>query len=131
MAKIPSDAILLASGRIADLWNSDVNKSVRQKLAKEMKEGAREFEKKFGLPLDQVERMTLVIMDAPPSREDPLLFVRTTKPYDRGQAGRPRQGRPAEEVPGRSPLRRRQGLDRSIRSIPNPWSTAPLRRSTV
>lgn len=85
LAKIPGDAIFLASGRIAELWNSDLNKSVRQKLAKEMKEGASEFEKNYGLPLDEVERMTLVIMDPPPGREEPMMFVRTTKPYERAK----------------------------------------------
>jgi hypothetical protein len=85
LAKIPSDAVLLASGRIAELWNSDVTKSVRQKLAKEMDRGSREFENKYGLSLDEIERMTLVIIDPPPGREDPLMFVRTAKPYERAK----------------------------------------------
>src|SRR5262249_42269706 len=72
LAKIPSDALLLVSGKVADLWNSDFNKSVRQKMTKEMAEGTREFEKQFGLSLDQVERMTLVIMDPPPRGGEPL-----------------------------------------------------------
>src|SRR5262249_25904905 len=79
LAKIPGDAVFLVSGRIADLWNSDLNKPVRQKLAKEMNEGARDFEKKFGLPVDQVERMTMVVLDES-GRGEPLLFVRTIKP---------------------------------------------------
>ncbi|HEY7427396.1 MAG TPA: DUF1559 domain-containing protein [Gemmataceae bacterium] len=82
LAKIPSDAVFLASGRIADLWNSEFTKPVRQKLAKEMNEGARDFEMKFGLPVDQVERMTMVVLEER-GRGEPLLFVRTAKPYDR------------------------------------------------
>ena len=82
LAKVPSDAVFLVSGRVADLWNSDLKKSVRQKLAKEMIEGTREFEKKFGLPLDQVERLTLAMMNVR-GPEEPLLFVGMTKAYDR------------------------------------------------
>jgi hypothetical protein len=82
LAKVPSDAIFLASGHVAALWNSDFSKPVRQKLAKEMNEAAGEFEKKFGLPLDQVERMTVAVLDVmgPP---EPLFFVGTLKAYDR------------------------------------------------
>jgi hypothetical protein len=84
LAKIPSDAIFLASMRFADLWNSDVTKPVRQKLAKEMKEGAKEFEKKFGLTADQVERLTMVFLNIHGPGE-PLFFVGTTKAYDRSK----------------------------------------------
>jgi hypothetical protein len=85
LAKIPSDAFFLVSGRIAELWNSEVNKPVRQKLAKHMDEGAKEFEKKYGLSLDEVERMTVVFMDPPHGGVEPLFFVRTTKPYERAK----------------------------------------------
>ena len=84
LAKIPSDAVFLVSGRIAELWSSDVVKSARQKLAK-IDEGSREFEKKYGLSLTEIERMTLVIIDPPPGKEEPLMFVRTTKPYERAK----------------------------------------------
>ncbi len=85
LAKIPSDAVLLVSWRAAELWNSDVARSARQKLGKEIDEGAREFEKKFGLSLGEIERMTLVLMDPPHGREEPLFFVRTSKPYERAK----------------------------------------------
>ncbi len=81
LAKVPGDALLVVSGRVADLWNNDLNKPVRQKLAKEVAEGTRDFEKQFGLSMDQVERMTLVVLDV--SGGEPLLFLYTSKPYDR------------------------------------------------
>ncbi|MHB1422031.1 MAG: DUF1559 family PulG-like putative transporter [Gemmataceae bacterium] len=81
LAKIPSDGLLLISGRLSDLWNSDLTKPVRQKLAKEMNEAAGEFEKKFGLPLDQVERLSMALTNI--GSEEPLFFVGTTKAYDR------------------------------------------------
>ncbi len=82
LAKIPSDAIFLASLRFADLWNSEMTKPVRQKLAKEINKGAEEFTKKFGLEPDQVERFTAVFLNIKGPAE-PLLFVGTTKAYDR------------------------------------------------
>ena len=84
LARVPSDTYILVSGRVADLWNSDMNKSVRQKFAKELQEGAREFEKNFGLPLDQVERLSLVRLNVEGPTKS-LLFVGATKAYDRNR----------------------------------------------
>src|SRR5579884_279023 len=82
LAKIPSDGLFLLSGRVADLWNSEQFKSAREKFKQEIDEGAiKVFQERFGLPLEQVERMTLLILTPPPHGE-PLLFVRTVKPYD-------------------------------------------------
>jgi hypothetical protein len=85
LAKIPSDGFFLASARIADLWKSDASKSIRQQFEKMTDEGLRAFEKQFGLSLDQIERMTLVILALPPVREAPLVFIRTTKPYEQAK----------------------------------------------
>ncbi len=90
LAKVPSDSIVVVSGRVADLWDSDLAKPVREKLAKEIGDGAQAFEKQFGLRMEQVERLTLVLIDLPPAREEPLLFLHTTKPYEKDKvlAGR-------------------------------------------
>ncbi len=85
LAKVPSDGVFIMSVRIADQWNGELGKPVREKLAKDLHEPAREFEKHFGLSLEQVERLTMVVIDPPPTREEPLLFLRTTKPYDRAK----------------------------------------------
>lgn len=82
LAKVPTDAVFLVSGRVADLWNSEVAKPVRAKLAKEIEEGTREFERSFGLPLEKVERLTMVVMNVMGPAE-PLLFLRTTEAYNR------------------------------------------------
>ncbi len=82
LAKVPSDGLLLVSGRVADLWNSEQFKSAREKFKQEIDEGAvKVFQERLGLPLEQVERMTLLLLSPTPSGE-PLLFVRTVKPYD-------------------------------------------------
>ncbi len=83
LAKVPSDAVFLASIRLADLWNGDFSRSVRQKYDKEINEGAsREFENKFGVPINQVERLTLVGLKVIAPAEL-LFFVGTVKAYDR------------------------------------------------
>src|SRR5262249_23001396 len=66
------------------LWDSELGKPVRQKLAKEIDEPAEAFEKHFGLPLPQVDRLTMVLMD-PINGGEPLMFVYSTKPYDRAK----------------------------------------------
>jgi uncharacterized protein DUF1559 len=83
LTKIPSDAVFLASVRLADLWKSDFSRSIRQKYDKEINEVAsREFESRFGLPINQVERLTLVGLKAI-APEELLFFVSTVKAYDR------------------------------------------------
>jgi hypothetical protein len=82
LAKVPSDGLLVASARVADLPRSDFLKTVREKHKKEIEEDFEGFAKHFGLPLEQVERLTVVLVSPPPSPEEPLLFVRTVKPYE-------------------------------------------------
>ncbi len=83
LAKIPSDGMVFLSMRIADLWESKLGEPVRRKLAKEMGDSTEAFEKHFGLPLPQVERLTMVALD--PIGGEPLLFMHGTKPYDRAK----------------------------------------------
>lgn len=83
LAKIPSDGMLAASARIADLWTGDIFKSVRAKYEKEIDEVPKFFVARFGLSLEQVERMTVVmLLDTVPAHEEPLFFTRTIAPYD-------------------------------------------------
>ncbi len=82
LAKIPSDGMAVVSGRIADLWNSELLKPAREKIKKEIAEVPEGFRKRFFLPLEEIERMTLALLDPPPTTEEPLFFVRTVKPYD-------------------------------------------------
>ncbi|HEY7329099.1 MAG TPA: DUF1559 domain-containing protein [Gemmataceae bacterium] len=83
LAKIPSDGALIVSGRVADFWGSELLKPARAKLKQVMNEGPmKEFQEHFGLPLEQVERMTLLMLSPLPPHGEPLLFVRAVKPYD-------------------------------------------------
>ncbi|MHB1422030.1 MAG: DUF1559 family PulG-like putative transporter [Gemmataceae bacterium] len=81
LAKIPSDGMLACSIRVAELWSGDVLKSVRGKH-KEIDQAAQDFEKLFGLSLEQVERLTLTIIGPPPVSREPVMIVRTVKPYE-------------------------------------------------
>jgi hypothetical protein len=83
LAKIPGDGMFFASVRVADLWESKLAEPARQKLAKEIGEPAEAFEKYFGLPLQQVERLTIFIQD--PMGGEPLLFMHGTRPYERAK----------------------------------------------
>ncbi len=83
LAKIPTDGMFVVSGRVADVWDSVFLKPVREKIGKEPDvDITEEFQKRFGLPLEQVERMTMFLLSPPHSSGAPLLFVRTVKPYD-------------------------------------------------
>jgi len=82
LAKVPSDGLLVVSGRLQELWASDFLRSVRDKMKAELKEGTQAFEQLFRLQLDQVERFTIVLLDEPRAQQQPLMFVRTTKPYE-------------------------------------------------
>lgn len=79
LAKIPSDGMLLFSIRVADLWSGDLLKSVRGK--EEIQQAAQEFEKYFGLPPEQVERLTLTIVGPPSVSREPVFVLQTVKPY--------------------------------------------------
>ncbi|MHB1422029.1 MAG: DUF1559 family PulG-like putative transporter [Gemmataceae bacterium] len=80
LAKIPSDGLLLFSIRVADLWA----KFVAPAREKEFVEAtSRQLEKLWGVPPVQVERWTLVFLYPPKSRPEPLMLLRTLKPYDR------------------------------------------------
>ncbi|HTU91817.1 MAG TPA: DUF1559 domain-containing protein [Gemmataceae bacterium] len=81
LAKIPTDGTLIVSGRVADLWGSELLKPALQKYKEISERPIKEFQERFSLSLDQIERMTLLLLSPPPS-EEPLLFVRTVKPYD-------------------------------------------------
>jgi hypothetical protein len=71
----------------------------------EIAQGIAEFEKYFGVPLEQVERLSIVFLDPPPGSEEPLLFIRTVKPYDRKKLSAVLGGATKEEkVKGRTLL---------------------------
>ncbi len=82
LAKIPGDALFAASVRIADLWSSDFVAPVREKYKKEIDLVPNEFKKRFGLSPEQIERLTVVVLDPPPKGGEPLIFARTVEAYD-------------------------------------------------
>jgi hypothetical protein len=83
LAAIPSDGALVLSVRVADLLGSEFGKPVRVKLARELQDGDRSFQRAFGVSLEHVERLSMVFLDFPP--REPLLFLHTTQPYEPGK----------------------------------------------
>jgi hypothetical protein len=114
LAKVPSDGLFFLSVRIADLWESKLGEPVRRKLAKEIGEPAEAFEKFFGLPLQQVERLTMVALD-PIGGGEPLLFLHGTKAYDR-----------AKVLAAHKNVQERKYKDQTFYSDDKDWAVYPL-----
>jgi hypothetical protein len=80
LARVPTDAVAVASIRVADIWNSDAVKEYR----KQMKDAdvLKMLTDFLGVAPADIERLTMVVTDA---RSEPLIFIATTKAYDRDQ----------------------------------------------
>jgi prepilin-type processing-associated H-X9-DG protein len=74
--------VVVASWRVADVWDSKVGRDARAKLGKHEAELTREVERALGVGPGQIERVTLFGADP---RSDPLLAVHTVKAYDRAK----------------------------------------------
>jgi prepilin-type processing-associated H-X9-DG protein len=84
LARVPSDAAAVMAVRVADLWNHDAAKGLRDKLARDHAEALEQWEKLVGVPPADIERLTLVFVDLVPQSEPiPLAFVATAKPFDK------------------------------------------------
>jgi len=83
LARLTADVALLVSVRVADLWNSDPIKAMRQQQGQQFAEGVKAFEKEIGVAPGDIERATLVISDF--KTKGALVFVTTVKPYDRAK----------------------------------------------
>jgi hypothetical protein len=82
LARIPTDSLLVISCCLAEVWSGDIVKHVREKYKKEIDVAPQEFRKRFGLPLEQIERMSIVALDPPQSNGEALFFVHTVEAYD-------------------------------------------------
>src|SRR5207249_3174881 len=80
--RVPRDAVFFASLRCAELWKSEALKPVQDRLGKDAPDVLKTFETSVGMPPDEIDRLTLVMLDAAPS-EGPLMLVGTAKAYDR------------------------------------------------
>jgi hypothetical protein len=84
LARVPADAVGLASCRLADLMSSPLVKPIltSKEMGKEIAGALAEAEKNLGVRLADVERITAVL-PAIVQGAAPLVFVGTTKPYDK------------------------------------------------
>src|SRR5262249_15512732 len=60
LERVPADAAFLVSVRVADVWNSDPVKALREQKAQELAEGSKAFVKEVGVEPGEMERATLV-----------------------------------------------------------------------
>jgi Protein of unknown function (DUF1559) len=81
LQRVPADAALLVSVRVAELWNSEPVKAMRQQRAQELAEGIKLFEKEIGVSPEEIERATVLMNDFHSMRS--VVFVTTGKPHDR------------------------------------------------
>ncbi len=80
LALVPASGMVFASINVGALWNSDVGKTVRDKLGKDvglMVKGAKD---ELGVGPGDIERLSMVVVEP---RTEPLRFVRTRAAYDR------------------------------------------------
>jgi hypothetical protein len=81
LSQVPPDALAFLHVRLADLLQSEAGQSFRKHLAKEIAAVDQECTKRLGVPLDTIDRATVVVLS--PKMQYPLVLVTTTKPYDR------------------------------------------------
>jgi hypothetical protein len=81
LTPVPSNAVAIVHVRFAELRKSDLSQKTRQQLPKEMALLKQESIKRLGLPLDEIDQLTLVWLS--PKDWYPLVLVRAGKPYDR------------------------------------------------
>jgi hypothetical protein len=79
---VSRNAVFFLSMHVAEQWNSDAVKPLREGLAKDAPEQLKEFKKTVGLLPEEIERLTLVMQDFGPT-PGPLMLVSTAKPYDK------------------------------------------------
>jgi Protein of unknown function (DUF1559) len=81
MDAIPNDGVAVVSFHFAELWNSEAFKASREKLMNEPPYRSDALVKQFGVAPDEIDRVT-GLMQSIDSRDNWLVFVTTTKPYD-------------------------------------------------
>lgn len=85
LALVPKDALAFVHMRVADLWTSPTLQFVQRQLDPKLFEAASlHLEKRFGLTLAEIDRITLVVLaQQPPQWPEPYFIVQTLKPINR------------------------------------------------
>jgi prepilin-type processing-associated H-X9-DG protein len=83
LLRVPGDAAGFLSVRLGDVWNADMAKGLRERLAKEAPAVLDEWREALGVAPGDVERMTQVL--TVPDAGQGLIIVATARPYDRAQ----------------------------------------------
>ena len=83
LERVPADAALFVSARVAELWNSEPVQGLRQRMGQEVAEAIKAFQKEVGVEPGDMERATLVVTHF--KAQGPVFFITTIKPYDRAK----------------------------------------------
>ncbi|MGE3804922.1 MAG: DUF1559 domain-containing protein [Gemmataceae bacterium] len=86
---VPAQAVGFASVRVDQVWKSDLFTKMKQQpqVQREMRRELKQLEEGIaGIKPENVERVTLIMHEFPPEREEGVSVVLTTKqPYDKGK----------------------------------------------
>ncbi len=84
---VPADGFAFVSLNVAKVWDTQALKGLRDALLKVDAATVDSFEKEFGLPLADLDRVTFLWPAFPDSFQDelPVAVVSTRKPYDRAK----------------------------------------------
>jgi hypothetical protein len=86
LQRVPADAAVFVSVRVADLWNQEAAAGAREGLTRDVPDALREWQSLLGVPPGEVERLTLVFPEFGAREEPaPVAFVATVKPYDKAK----------------------------------------------
>jgi prepilin-type processing-associated H-X9-DG protein len=81
VALVPADGLVMATIRVAELWNNEVIKPARVQVEKQLAEPLRRFEEDLGATPEQIERLTFFVTGPGPDLE--MRVVALKRPYDR------------------------------------------------
>jgi len=84
---IPADSVAFVHVRFAELWDSPRAKAVATFIAGSEPRMMKTFEREFGVPLAQIDRLTLLLPDVEADLREPGVVIRITtrQPYDRAK----------------------------------------------
>src|SRR5262245_19471015 len=84
---IPADSVGFVHIRFAELWDSPAGKAMAAFIAADDMRTMATWERNFGVPMAQVDRLTVVLTDVEADSQRPGIVIRLTtrEPYDRSK----------------------------------------------
>jgi hypothetical protein len=84
LQRVPRDAALFVTVRAGDLWALPEFRAARDKFLKESPDLVQQVEATFGVPPEDLDRVTFIVANAAPNTQ-PAFAIHTSRPYARKQ----------------------------------------------